>query len=437
MLTFDSNSTPGGNFLFGEPGVGVLMGGVPISGPPQWTHLALTYDGAQVIFYMNGNLIGNPNQGTPPTIQTPNVLIGPSGGDEWYTQGISIWSSALDQTAIQQYMNGDDPTGQDSCLAFFPLLTDMGNTVTGNRLTGTTNATIIELTMPLATSPGATAAAATPGARARSAAASASGPGDIPILQVKDYKALAAQHGINVTSAAATTAAQDSVTAGALQWYEQFLTDVPLRTAAKLRAEFARNLSIGLQLRQKGILTGTHEVSVEGNDLVVKYHTPAGPQEVHRTRLTNAPSPFLQWCVTITIDVVGIVAAMLGIFSTAAKIAKAVSFEEALLEELGIAAKGAQNADKSKWALDSIWSMLKLLWEWKILFTLFKRIISGSWWSLTFTILSLIAQVATLVATSGWLIAWKVSQMAIAIGQLAYDLTQMPQSTSAVQTANG
>jgi len=52
--------------------------------------------------------------------------------------------------------------------------------------------------------------------------------------------------------------------------------------------------------------------------------------------------------------------------------------------------------------------------------------ITGRWWSLAFTALSIAAQIAAVVTSGGWLIAWRVAQMGIAICQLIYDLGHMP-----------
>lgn len=421
-VSYDNNANPGVNYLFGEAGA-EITGGVYIPSPMQWTHLALTYDGSQLVFYINGNPSGAAEQGTPPPIQNPNVTLGKSvnpGGSNWYMQGLSVWTQALQQSAIQGYMNGNDPTDQTGCVAFFPLVADLGNSVTGNSLTTAGTIEITECNLPISTFTPVVSAPVSEAVGATAEAAS-----EIPILQLRDYRRLAAQQGIDVNAAADPSVPE---LAAAMEWYEKFLTGIPPRTAQKLRAMFARNVHVGFELAKRGIRTGGHSVSAEGRQLVIRYHTPAGPQEVARITTRDILTPFQTWALTVTLDVVGIVAAMFGIFSTAAKVQGAVSFEEELLQQLGLAAQSAENANRTTWALDSILNMAKVMWEWKILFTLFKRLITGSWWSLTFTILSLIAQVAALVASGGWLIALKVSQMAIAIGQLIYDLTQMPAS---------
>ena len=43
-----------------------------------------------------------------------------------------------------------------------------------------------------------------------------------------------------------------------------------------------------------------------------------------------------------------------------------------------------------------------------------------------FTVLGIVAQIGALVASGGWLIAWRVTQMAVAIGALVNDLLHMP-----------
>ena len=395
---------------------------VSMDAPMAWTHLALTNDGTQYVAYVNG-VAQSPIAGSPPNgpLVDPIYIASNFAGvpSILYVQGISIWTTALEAQDISNYMNGADPTGKAGCVAYFPLVEDAGNTVTGNSLT-LNSSTFVEWDTPVDT------AAAEP---SPVEAAVAPEPGEIPLMTVADYKNLAAKHGVDVTTDPDLTAPVPEALAETVAWYETLLKGVPETTANWLRTEFRRNLQISYQLYEKGIRTGGFEVKAEGDDTVIYYHTEAGPQEVNRL-VGITLSPMLKWALEIFCDVGGIVAAALGVLTTAAKVTKAAGLFDDLLPDLGIAAAAAEGSTTFKRAFSAIMKVLKVLWEWKALYTFFRQLVTGSWWSLVLTTLSLVAQVVAIIASGGAAIAVKVAEMAIAIAHLVYDLTQMPKTTA-------
>lgn len=130
---------------------------------------------------------------------------------------------------------------------------------------------------------------------------------------------------------------------------------------------------------------------------------------------------------TIFVDVVGIVAAMFGIVTTAAKVTNAAGVFDSLLEECGTAAANA--ASQAETAIEKVakgvFAYINEIFLAGSISTLVWKIIAGSWWDLAFTVLSIVGQIAAMIASGGALIAVKVAQMAIAVGKLVKDLLEI------------
>jgi len=423
-LGYDGGGTPYASYMFGT--VGPTQ--VKLSTPAQWTHLALTWDGSQVNLYVNGNIAASSTAVNVPVIHTPSVAIGarPPVPMALYMQAISIWTQALPAYAIQGFMSGDDPTGVAGCAAFYPLVYDLGNTVTGTELSpmglagpgGT--ATIVECDLPLASME------APPAERSISSRDLPSTEG--PTLQTRDYDAIATENGIDITAMPDPAAA-----APALAWFEQFLKGADAQTADNLRNAFARNLNVSMQLRQRDIATGTDTLTAEGNDVVVRRTTPNGVEEVARVPLPFTLTPYQEWCATIAYDVVSVVLAMLGIVSSAAQITESVTFEQTMMEEFGRIANLSKSADSSTWGFSTIWNTMKWLWQKKLWFKVLRRAIFGSesWWSDFFMILSIIGQIALWIEAPYVELGAKIVAWGLTIGKLVDDLLKQPQQAAA------
>jgi hypothetical protein len=399
------------------------------SWPGGWNHVGVTYDGGTVRLYLNGQVAALQDWSSMSPTQAPFAFGADGTGGQasgLNLQAVSVWTSALSETQVVDLMTGAVPVGEPSCTGFFPFtdVSEQGtnNLVTLNKSTATGQATIQAQDTPVAP---ATAPAA---ARAGAAAAASPVPTEAgpQLVRLADLRRLAA-----ATPAAGTAAAADITQADiadAVAWYEQFVASLPDALATRLRAEFAANLTAGLRLAASGSRVGTFQVSEDGGQTVLHYHTEAGPQEVGR--VDGTLSPYLTWVVTIFCDIAGIIAAMFGILASAAKVTKAVGLFDDLYPAVGTAAQQAQGADDKARACNAIWQVIKVLWEWKAIGSLIWQLVTASWWSIAFTVAALVAQVAALVATGGWLIAVKVAQMAVAIGNLVKDLLQMPASAT-------
>ena len=111
----------------------------PVAGG-SWAHLALTWDGTSIMTsYLNGSAVSTLSV-TLTGFSTQNPTIGGTSPGTWCMQGLSIWSTCLNQASISQYMNGADPTEQPGCVSNFALLTDLDDSENGNSLNVTSAA---------------------------------------------------------------------------------------------------------------------------------------------------------------------------------------------------------------------------------------------------------------------------------------------------------
>ena len=74
----------------------------------QWSHLAITYDGSLVRFYLNGNLVNTPALTTPITARDSLLRLGADAGIEQHFKGslddLRIYKRALTQAQVQSDM---------------------------------------------------------------------------------------------------------------------------------------------------------------------------------------------------------------------------------------------------------------------------------------------------------------------------------------------
>jgi hypothetical protein len=176
-------------------------------------------------------------------------------------------------------------------------------------------------------------------------------------------------------------------------------------------------------------------MGIEGADTVGYYHDEAGPHEVFR--LTGDPlTPMQQWALTITFDVLNIIVGIFGIVTSVPKVQNAINALAPKVNQLVLAVQNAYNisdsalvkAKKVSMAVMSLLSSSDLLW------TVIEELVTGSWWSLAFTITNTVLMIVLTVATEGAALAIRIVQMGVLLGQLAYDISQKP-STEAVAAA--
>src|SRR5262249_19167335 len=102
-----NNSVPGGGGTFG--GANMVTYGTAALAVNTWTHLALTYDGATLRFYVNGVQVSSLAQTGNIATSTNPVQIGGDSIFGQYFRGtideVRVYNGALTQAAIQTDMN--------------------------------------------------------------------------------------------------------------------------------------------------------------------------------------------------------------------------------------------------------------------------------------------------------------------------------------------
>jgi hypothetical protein len=392
----------------------------------EWTHLALTWDGTALTFYTNGLVSANPHP-SPTTITTPQITIGSVNADgPWYMQALSIWSTCLDQEAVKIYLQGADPTGEPGCVANFNLITDLGDSINGNALQVDPKCVIFDLVTPVT---------ATEAALAGPAAVADTSP---QLLLAPALKKIAGANGIDVVSPVSDADTARPEYAEIAAWFDKIASKQPAAAAAQLKGEFLRNLRIGMALRQNKIQAGTFSMAIEGNDTVGYYHTEAGPQEVYR--LSDVKLTTLQeWGITIAVDVISLIASMFGIVTTAGKVSKAVGLLEPEINQLVSAIQESfevTDGDLLK-AKKVAMAVIGVMYTGNLTYSVMKKIVIGNWWSVAFTIANTVLMIVAMIVTDGAALIIRLVQAGVALGQLVYDLSKMPQSSAQPATSLG
>ena len=82
-------------------------------------------------------------------------------------------------------------------------------------------------------------------------------------------------------------------------------------------------------------------------------------------------------------------------------------------------------------AATAVFSVVKNFYSAGLLWPVIKGLVSGSWWSLLFTAVSLLGQIVLCVLTEGAALALKLALAAVAVAKLVVDLTQYPGASRA------
>ena len=405
----------------------LISTGITLTSPitEGWHHVAVIYDGTDTRVYVDASVVAStavPASSAP----TPNFVIGSdlvgNTANNLQLQGLSVWTSALAAADIVDYMTGAAPLGVPGCVGFFPFTDpgegELGNTVTFNPSVVTGTAGIVVVDTPVAANLVHTAdnGDARPLEPEDSAA-------DVHLHSFSDLRRIAAA--LPRTSDGQLPGVSEADVADGKQWYEQFLGEVTPALADRLRAEFEADLRLGLALSAQGNRVGGFELRVEGAQTVCYYHREEGPVEVGR--VDEVLPPYTMWVLTILMDIAGIIASIFGILTTAGKIRSASELFRAYFPQLGAAAAANPgNLTGSAQALNATWRILQLLWNWRAFGTLVWALIKASWWTVAFTVASIVLQIVAMVTSGGALLAVKFAQMGVAVGILISDLAKMP-----------
>ena len=385
-----------------------------------YVHLTMTIevenDHTQVWFYLNGVLKVGPSMGMG--IPGGPARFALTSGAMSAIQGLSVWDRAVTMEEIQADISGADPTGAEGLQAYYALQHDLRNSVTGNEAT-TRNATLVDIVEDEQMS-------------AQVAAALSASPRVQPDLlspridfRAVNLLAIAADHGIDVTAPGDASALSDNDLAF-LTWFENQLDGLPSVTADQARNDFLRNLRIGEELRTAGVKYGQMDVVVEGDHTVVYYYDHDGRHEAHR--IEEILDPLTEWILKIIFDAIAIIASIFGLLTSKDQLRRVVTIiiaalpaiKNALLDGLD---KGHANA------AEAIFAVAKEILSAGLLLTVIKGLVSGSWWSLIFTALSLLGQIIAIILSGPAgpaLIGARLALVGVHVAQLIYDLSQYP-----------
>jgi hypothetical protein len=380
----------------------------------EWTHVAVVFSQTMASIFFNGELVTTqPLQGASLHGGLTAFAVGYIG--ESFIQGLSVWDRALSVDEIRRFSNSaalaaDAPGLQLSC----DLMNDFTNAVDGLPLTHVPN---VELIVQQSKTNNV------------SSVFSPSAPGEARDARAENdraYTGLAEKHGIDLLAPldlASATPDQKNL----IDWFENaFLSGLPAAAADPIRQEFGRNLRIATDLRSRGIHPGRTEFRTEGNQTVVHFHDAGGPREIYRSNQVLDDN-LLLLTVNVVLDCLILGATIFGVSIIRSDASRALlqsrfrSVFGAMLPQSAATKELLKGATTAPLAicgavfngLNSLGLLWSLVWE----------SISGSWWSITWAVISFVAGLLTLVVGSGASLAWRVTQSINAVLNLAADAT--------------
>ncbi len=418
---------------------------VPLNAPLDFGHVALTYDGAAFSLYIDGSLAMGPAACALPTASASELTLAQNTGTATVAfQALSIWTAALTAQQVAMAMAAPDPdlTGADGLAGYFSLMSGpvtvqsqtetagLVNTVTWNSAAVMSNFLFQECRTPVP--PQSSAASA---AIADAMVKAARQPPERHLMRLPDWYALARRHGIDVAQppTAADLAAEPYKSFA--DYYETLLAPLPSKLAVRLRRTALRNLHVGVQLVDKGVRAGTFQVGHQDGESVILYHAPDGPSEICRLRdrlmsgtaaVDGGESDIF---LKIFLDVVGVIAAIVGFAFAEKAMATAAQALKGILQALGEKARAAVDAasQKVQQAVQIVFAVLYYTWNINALPTLAWKLVSQSrWWQIALNAVSLIGQLLAIVTSGGAYLAVKLTQMAIAFAQLLTNVFTLP-----------
>lgn len=384
-----------------------------------WSHLALTGDGQELRLYLDGNLVATagPFAFTDSLVQaTLGIGSTSAQGTSGFLQSVSIWNRTVGADELAGLADVMAPE-TDGLQALFPLLADGRDAVGGNDL----NLVGAAFTNDESVTPGSASRAVSALADwpvpTRRAVASAT---EARILQAQDYRDLAAKLGIEAPSRSARDITQASDFG---DWYQSayFQRPEPLRSA--LIQRFDRDYRLGLALRSRGVMPGRVVARTEGGQTIFDYHTIDGVEEVFRRDLLLTPNEI--WAITITMDVLFVGLAVAGVVTTPRAVGSAVRPGRLARVMPSIMAAIRNAGPGPSGAMMVVGNVINILSNAGLMLSIIWNIITASWWDLVFVGLSILASILSLIfaPTS---VGWRLANTAIALANLAFDLTLKP-----------
>jgi hypothetical protein len=400
---------------------------VTVPWPPgpsgEWTHVAVVYSQTTMAsIYFNGELA------TTQPLKVPNLhggitlfaVAAGASSDDCFMQGLSVWARALNVDEIRQFSNSatlasDTPGLQISC----DLMNDFTNAVDGLQLLHSPGVELIVQQQKANN----VAAVHSPLAQRDSQPTRAEND--------SSYAALAKKHGIDLRApldAASATPDQKKLT----DWFENtFLSGLPPATADPIRQEFGRNLRVATDFRSRGVHPGRTEIRTAQNQTAVYFHEAGGPREIYRSDQVLDDN-LLPLIANVVLDCLILGATIFGV-SIRRSDASRQLLQSRFRPVLGaMFPQSAQTTELLKEAatapLAICGAVFNALASGGFLWSLVWESISGSWWSITWAVLSFVAGLLTLVLGAGASLAWRVAQALNAIANLVADSTALYQA---------
>lgn len=388
----------------------------PKAGYVHLTFFLKEADGTTLLFaWLNGVPISDGGGiGFPGIIPKAPATLALVTGDTISMQGISLWNRQVTSTEIAADMSGFDPTGTDGLIAYYALQHDLSNSVT-NREATVTNGQLVDIVEDEGLSKQVLAAldSAAPSREDSSKR--------IKFLSQDDYLALAEKHNIDVE----TLVGYADFSQGhrdIIDWFDE-VAESQETLGGDTKEMLLRGLQVGEELRKAGVKTGQMEVVVEGEQTAVYYHDIDGPIELYR--IDEILDPFTTWLLTIIVDVIAVLGAAFGLLTTADRLARVVKVITVALPTIKNALIDALDQGHAS-AGEAVIAVIKEIYSAGLLLTVIKGLVTGSWWSLIFTALSLLGQILAAAFSGGALLAVKLALAAVAVSKLIYDLTTYP-----------
>lgn len=432
-----------------------------------YLHIAITYDGVRFAMYVNAQLVFSQAAALSAfqQIAHPYTLADARGSAPFpgNMQGLSFWNVSLAQADIQNDWQGLDPWGATGLTALFDFEVDVGDAVRG-LVPATSNVLIADslintqINAALGRSDSGLsselpsevesalrdcnaqfetafknanlAQPSLPPEAASIVMLPEASPGPL-LFTAQRFKKHATALGLDRAALRSESLSGDETQL--LAEFEPFLAGIPSEPAALLRREFLTNLRVGKHLEACGSRAGQFEFRVEDNVSVLYFHDEQGAQLIRR--YDRVLSVALTYWQTILLDLIVVIVAMFGIVTTAAQAANAIgpiqAFIDGLAEELGPFAGGSMGPLARVWG--AIKAVIKFFWDKKALASFAKTLlkvitssISKDFWSTTFAVMSLVAQLLAFYVSGGALVAVRIAQAGLAMRKLIADLENGP-----------
>jgi Concanavalin A-like lectin/glucanases superfamily len=395
-----------------------------------WNTIALTWDGKNLVFYINGESKSTHTPGGSAAPQPPGVVIGAvrsaasvSGFTQFFlgqVQGLGVWDRALSPGELADFQT-QSPKIRKGMVAYYDLTsTELANLVTGQRLA-------LEGTI-FVRQTGTNSFVQAP-KRA-----------DMPLLNpdCDDYgnlTRLQEENAEHPTDASATlvdeTAPLASTRLSAMQverlakGVEFYVKHVPAAQQDDYRKLWNRNVRRAIQRvdSASGHVPGSFTSAIEGDFIVSYFNTAQGSIEVDRAPV-GAVSPCTTWKINVIATAIATFLSVIG----AGFAAKALhtSVGKMFAKGWDFATVFAKTADKTADVSAILTTIQYLLGAGQLTTTLLDCLAGVSWWNLAWTVACIVFNIVSLFATGGAALAFLVANLLLNIASLVYVISQKP-----------